>query len=125
MGFGVYEDREALENGVSRWAGYMVPGICDMTGCDNPLPMGRGLGNKCETRYTEDIVTGDEVEEQGCGLFFCGEHAPVSCPDDHIGLTPKPDTSEWEEHILTDDSWARWREENPKRTEEMLARSLA
>lgn len=124
MGYGLYEDPDAKANGVLRWAGYMVPGICDHLDCSNPLALGRGLDNKCETDYDEDD-NGNGIVAEGCGLFFCGEHLGVSCTKAHLAFRPKPDTVEWEGHILSDDSWAKWREEHKTRVAEMLARSLA
>lgn len=102
MGYAVYEDWDARDRGVTRWAGYGVPAICDMPGCDEEID--RGLGCKCER----------------CGLFFCGEHLYLTCPDTHNGLTPKPDTAEWERHMLTDESWQQWRDENPGLVDALL-----
>lgn len=97
MGYAVYEDRDARDRGVERWAGYGVPGVCDIPGCDESLPLGRGMGSKCEA---------------GCGMYFCGQHLGASCT--HDGILPKPDTSEWVNHILTDETWEEWRMENPR-----------
>jgi len=122
MGYAVYEDRDARDRGVERWAGYGVPGICDLPSCSNELPLGRGLGSKCETRWEEDEETGDEVKSPGCGMYFCGDHLELSCAHEHDGpdgIRPKPDTAEWMQHMLTDESWAEWRAENPERVAAM------
>lgn len=118
MGYAVYEDGNARDYGVERWAGYGVPGICDLPGCENELPFGRGLGNKCERRYDYDDETDDEVISDGCGMYFCGEHLEMSC--DHDGIKPKPDTAEWIAHVLTDESWSDWRTENPELALKMI-----
>lgn len=110
MGYGVYLDQDARDSGVTRWAGYGVPAICDYPNCD--VEIDRGLGYKCEQRYDED-ETGNETEEEGCGLYFCGEHLLVGCPPEHDDFTPKPDTPEWERWMLTDKSWEQWRQEHP------------
>jgi hypothetical protein len=123
MGYAVYEDG-------GRWAGYGVPAQCDMAGCEASID--RGLDYKCEThtiwRYerggveipepefldedTEEI----EEEREGCGMFFCPEHQDHA---DHASAQQKPDSEEWVRHMLTDDSWAPWREANPQRVKEM------
>ncbi len=122
MGYAVYEDRDARDRGVERWAGYGVPGICDFPGCENELPLGRGMGSKCERRYEYDSEVDEEIMSDGCGMYFCGEHLQVSCAHEHDGpdgIKPKPDTAEWVAHMLTDESWADWRDENPERVAAM------
>lgn len=93
--------------------GYGVPAICDYPGCGKAID--RGLGYVCGG----DVYGG----EHGCGLFFCGDHrffvddgpAPVCrrCADNAEPFEPTPDTPEWINHKLTDESWAAWRAENP------------
>lgn len=111
MGYAVYEDIPARDYGVSRWAGYGVPAICDMPGCETKI--NRGMGYRCERIYESQFVDDDEigVEADGCQLHFCVEH---SGHDEHKSAIPKPDVPQWEHHILRDSSWAQWREENPK-----------
>lgn len=124
MGFEVYPDADARAYGVQRWAGYGVPGICDLPTCTNELPLGRGLANKCEERYEYDEETDVEVVSDGCGMFFCGLHLTMSCAHEHDsgdGIIPKPDTSEWIHHILTDESWERWRTDQPERVKQLLS----
>lgn len=115
MGYSVYEDRAARDHGVLRWAGYMVPAECDFPTCDEEID--RGLAYRCEeyVRYEWDEDTEEEFEfeEEGCGLSFCGAHQYH--PDHGDGVIPKPDTKEWVEHILTDESWEQWRAENSGR----------
>lgn len=111
MGYSVYEDRDAHDHGVSRWAGYGVPAVCDWPTCSTEI--NRGLGFKCERRYIE-TEDGEEIEEDGCGLYFCIEHLALGCVPEHDGFTPKPDTAEWEQWMLTDESWEPWREEHPE-----------
>lgn len=104
----------------SRWKrdiGYGVPATCDFPGCGGAID--RGLA----------FVCGGEPYggERGCGLFFCDD-----CPrftrkdgDRHVYVCsrcnkgrppyePTPDTAEWIEHKLTDESWGPWRDENPE-----------
>lgn len=112
MGYAVYEDRGARDRGVERWAGYGVPAICDVATCATEID--RGLAYTCEeyVRYDfdEETEVETEVEVDGCGLFFCGQHEDHGT---HEGASPKPDTSEWNAHILTDPSWQEWRDQNP------------
>ena len=117
MGYAVYEDRDAHDRGVERWAGYGVPAICDQPGCDEEID--RGMGFKCGDLGEDNFGEHRGGDCMGCGLYFCRAHAF----GDHRGITPKPDTAEWERHILTDDSWAQWRAENPERTEAMRERA--
>ena len=121
MGYAIFEDQNAASLGVKRWAGYEVPGICDMPDCTAEID--RGMDNRCErvwtTRYLadgEEVESDDEwdeeieTEDEGCHLFFCAAH--LNHHEDHGDATPKPDTEQWRDHILTDPSWAQWRAEN-------------
>lgn len=120
MGNSVYQDTANR-----RWAGYGVPALCDMDGCNEEID--RGLGYKCENYYGITYIDADgnevgedddwydqvEAESAGCGLFFCEEHLQVY--GDHTAhekTTPKPDSDEWKQHQLTDPSWRSWRSEN-------------
>lgn len=110
----------------SKWQrdiGYGVPATCDFPGCGAAID--RGLAYVC----------GGEPygrNEHGCGLFFCGEHLTlggprqqcVRCGNGQPPLAPTPDTAEWIDWKLTDDSWDVWRGEHPEAVEEMR-RALA
>jgi hypothetical protein len=90
----------------NRDIGYGVPAICDYPGCGEAID--RGLGYVC----------GGEPYggEEGCGLYFCGEHLAHVCERCEAGLPPfepTPDTAEWLTWKLTDESWAEWRRANP------------
>jgi hypothetical protein len=93
----------------SRWGrdiGYGVPATCDFPGCGEAID--RGLGYVC----------GGEPYggEDGCGLFFCGEHLAdlcERCEASRSPFEPTPDTPEWLEWKLTDESWAEWRRLHP------------
>ena len=63
----------------------------------------------CEAHYTYDDE-GEETQAEGCDLFFCLDHVIAT----HDGATPKPDTPEWINHMMTDESWAAWREKHPE-----------
>ena len=95
-----------------RWQGYGVPAICEHPDCNEEVD--RGLGCMCGN---------GPDDERGCGRFFCGKHLYVSEDDVQVceqcleGKEPfqmKPDTREWTEWILADESWEEWREENPE-----------
>lgn len=114
MGYQVHEDRDALDRGVTRWAGYGVPAVCDQSGCE--VEIDRGLGYKCEEHVWVE-QPGDSVDVEhvdgGCGLYYCEAHRYDAAG--HETTMPKPDTDEWVRHLLTDESWQPWREENPAR----------
>lgn len=98
-----------------RHIGYGVPAKCDHPGCDADID--RGLAYVC----------GGEPHggDDGCGLFFCGDHLFPDlcqrCTNDQPPFDPTPDTPEWANHVLTDPSWARWREEEPAWADRMRA----
>lgn len=131
MGYAVYEDRVASNYGVERWAGYGVPAVCDMPDC--AVEIDRGMGYRCETvteyaYYRDNVAVSayqdwdEEVEEEveGCGLHFCDEHSEHHV---HEQAQPKPDTDEWVRHMLTDESWEAWRDENPEKVKVLMSRS--
>ena len=107
----------------SRWnrdIGYGVPATCDFPGCGTDID--RGLGYVC----------GGEPYggEHGCGLFFCGEHLWIGgkgrqqcshCFEGSAPFEPTPDTREWIEWKLADDSWGPWRALNPEEVRAMRA----
>lgn len=99
--------------------GYGVPATCDHPGCVEEI--NRGLSYVCGG----DIYGG----EHGCGLFICGKHQHAN---NHCGqlcrhcadrrrkkLNPSPDTQEWIEWKLTDESWHQWRDENQEEVQRM------
>lgn len=110
------------DNTHKRDIGYGVPAICDHPGCNAEI--NRGLAYIC----------GEEIHggEKGCGLFFCSHHRYFSesdddpklcmaCCDDEPEFHPKPDTTEWMKWKLTDNSWQKWRDENPEETLKLTA----
>lgn len=94
--------------------GYGVPATCDHPGCKAEI--NRGLSYVC----------GGEPYggEHGCGLFFCTDHLSHEdrgddcpqlcerCASEAMPFDPTPDTAEWVNWKLTDESWAQWRAEN-------------
>jgi hypothetical protein len=99
-----------------RWKrdiGYGVPAWCDNPECNEKID--RGLAYVC---CDEQPYGGDD----GCGLYFCDKHRcyGACCHD----FKAKQDHPEWIEWKLTDASWQRWREENPKEVERLLATTL-
>lgn len=105
-----------------RFRGYGVPAYCDAKGCRAKID--RGFGYVCEgtdcARPGEDGEDGvdcfdlDPLEKS---LFVCGQH---TCRDVDESDLP-PEHPEWVEHLLTDESWERWRLENPDRAKAMEA----
>lgn len=104
--------------------GYGVPAICDRPRCGAAID--RGLSYVC----------GGEPfgGEHGCGLYFCGEHLAVTarrpqrcprCIARHAPYKPTPETREWLEWKLADESWEQWRAENPALVAEARSALLA
>lgn len=103
-----------------RHIGYGVPAKCDHPGCTEDID--RGLSHRC-----------GDLTDEGCNRFFCTDHLDHFVELDegiHAGggvwvcerceageqpFEPTPDTPEWTNHILTDESWQQWRDENPER----------
>lgn len=109
MGWAVGED-------AGRHIGYGVPAMCEQPDCSTSID--RGLAYACGGGV---VGVGEN-----CGLFFCSAHLSLRSSDDDdaefvcercaTGQEPfnrKPDVPEWAEHVLTDGSWAQWRQENP------------
>lgn len=103
----------------NRDIGYGVPATCDHPGCGKAID--RGLAYVC----------GGEPYggEHGCGLYFCDEHMLIGgerqqcerCAEGDPPFEPTPDTAEWIEHKLTDESWGPWRDEHPEEVAAMKA----
>ena len=113
-----------------RWGGYGVPAICEHPDCKEKID--RGVSYACG---------GEPFSERGCDRYFCGKHlyyvsfnddgeackhTLIDCDcDDTVqlcdrckkGESPfdyKPEVKKWVKHLLTDESWAEWRKENPE-----------
>lgn len=108
--------------------GYGVPAICDRPACGEAID--RGLSFVCGS----DPYGG----EKGCGLYFCEAHLTGTrtvgdrwvrvcgrCDKGRPPYEPTPDTAEWLEWKLTDESWERWRLENPEQVERIRALAAA
>lgn len=104
--------------------GYGVPATCDHPGCGEKID--RGLSYVCGGH-----VYGGE---DGCGLFFCERHLYLGArsfvcercltdPEAELAgpFEPTPDVPEWIAWKLTDESWERWRQENPAEVDRMRA----
>jgi hypothetical protein len=108
-----------------RWIGYGVPATCDYPGCGKNI--NRGLAFACGGGVMEDVPN--------CGQFFCTSHLGYFKEDDRDRggfvcercasggepFDPTPDTSEWLTHLLTDESWQVWRDENSQQVEQISA----
>ena len=101
----------------NRDIGYGVPATCDYPACGDAID--RGLAYVC----------GGEPRggEHGCGLYFCGQHQVgrgqlcERCEEGKPPFEATPDTREWIQWKLTDESWAQWRDENPEQVSAMKA----
>ena len=113
------------ENG-DRFIGYGVPAYCDHPGCGAEID--RGLSHVCG-----DAPRGGE---HGCGLYFCDNHRGYDsaesdmpsrcqrCATNQEPFEPTPEHPDWLRHVLTDDSWAEWRAENPDAAARYRAQQL-
>lgn len=121
----------------SRWKrdiGYGIPAVCDHPDCGEDID--RGLSYVCGSN--------PRGGEHGCGLYFCDAHlgwidvpwprdegyafcercseavaalGDVASDDHDLNVTPFDptlDTQEWMMWKLTDESWQKWRDENPE-----------
>ncbi len=100
----------------NRDIGYGVPSVCDHPGCSEGID--RGLAYVCGGQ--------PYGEPDGCGLYFCESHlffgaGPQVCERcfnaeggnrDAELFDATPDTNEWVQHKLTDESWSEWRADN-------------
>jgi hypothetical protein len=95
-----------------RWRGYGVPAFCDAyaKGCREEID--RGLGWVCDDHNggDEDDPDYEEFDDLAHPIFVCSKH---TCADVDESNLP-PEHPEWVEHLLTDESWQQWRDENPE-----------
>lgn len=86
-----------------RHRGYGVPAYCDSKNCGEEID--RGFGYLCDCERCWDV---DELEKS---IFVCSKHTCADVNEDDL----PPDHPDWVNHVLTDESWARWRQESPER----------
>lgn len=101
MGYQVY-----WHNG--RWQGYGVPAYCDFPGCKIEIDRGMGF------QHPDDAEHGSGVPE----IFCCGEHmnTEIDLSTFEIERKEHPD---WLRHVLSHDSWDKWRNGHPDSVEAM------
>ncbi len=93
-----------------RDVGYGVPAYCDYPGCNEEI--NRGLPYVC----CDTQMYGGE---NGCGRYYCAQHELLHWEDDEPTCGHpdddyvSPEHPDWIHHKLTDESWQRWRDENP------------
>jgi hypothetical protein len=93
MGYQVY-----WANG--RWQGYGVTAYCDHNGCKKEID--RGMG------YRYDGGNGTFSLD----VFVCQKHQ--YCDLETIGIDLNKEHPDWINHVLKDDAWKQWRDENPE-----------
>lgn len=108
----------------SKWnrdIGYGVPAYCDHPGCRAEID--RGLSYVC---CGEEPYGGD----YGCGRYFCSDHRAFDYDEDDNKVCAheeqdyiSEDHPDWIRHKLTDQSWQRWRDDNPIEVEKLRAAS--
>lgn len=127
MGYQVYQVGK-------RFGGYGVPTICEHPDCNEEID--RGVSYAC----------GDEpFSEIGCDRYFCSKHLVwythnestgkkckhkrdcdcrnvdvcERCANNKSPFPYKPEHKDWVHHLLTDESWQEWRNENKEEVKEM------
>lgn len=101
-----------------RWGGYGVPAICEHPKCNEEI--NRGMAYACG---------GEPFSEWGCDRYFCSKHREyhsfntgsgretkevcARCAKRKLPFPYKPEHQDWINHLLTDESWAEWRKNNP------------
>lgn len=98
-----------------RWCGYGVPAYCDYRGCRNEID--RGVYYMCEAMYSTGDAGDQIIHDEGCRDFFCDDHADHN--EFHDYVEESPEHPEWVHHVLTDETWERWRQENPSKVQQM------
>jgi hypothetical protein len=118
MGYAVYPVGK-------RFGGYGVPTICEHPGCNKKID--RGIDYACG---------GEPFSEYGCDRYFCEDHREWHefntgcgsregafvcnrCAQRKLPFPYKPETREWVDHLLTDESWEEWRKENQDKVKEL------
>lgn len=130
MGYSVY-----FSDKNNRWQGYGVPAYCDHPGCKNEIDRGMGYvccdnqdhtascgGFYCEEHkylliYQDDLENMSDEELKQLGIDSREEQARdeddgiICCAHKPIEFKELPS---WLKHVLTDDSWEEWRNEEPE-----------
>ena len=116
MGWAVGWDRD-----LGRWRGYGVPAYCDAEGCRTEIDRGLSwVAIPPPENPDEDGLEDEDFDDLADGAFFtCSAHRytdvnPAALPPEH---------PEWVAHVLTDESWAKWRDENPEQVAALTATS--
>ena len=81
-----------------RWQGYGVPSYCDYTGCMHKID--RGMG------YAHPGAVDDN------NVFCCSKHEQIDV--ESFDVNYEREHPEWLTHILSDETWKQWREEEPE-----------
>ena len=127
MGYSVYE----IWN--NRWGGYWVPAICEHPDCNEEID-----------RWMSYACWWEPFSEYWCDRYFCEKHTKMKtidnfwdtvtednykkedednyefkevcerCLNNKEPFSYKPESKEWLEHLINDESWEKWRENNPK-----------
>ena len=142
MGYQIFEQKI---NGVVRDAGYGVVAYCDHPNCMNTIDRGMsyacmgchdaegscggfycndheqinfiteceldGLDDDEAEEYLADYgLTRDQVKFNEDGVYMYCEHPPIE----------HKDHEEWAAHVAKDESWDKWREENPEQFKTLM-----
>lgn len=141
MGYQVYRIRKNWDGGY-RFCGYGVPSYCEHPDCNEEID--RGMAFACggapdaegscnryfcekhrqgcfyidpEGMHADDVKEGDDEDDYEFFTGFCER-----CATDKD--TPFPHKDEhpvWLNHVLSDESWEEWREEEPEMVKEYQA----
>lgn len=100
-----------------RFRGYGVPAYCDAKDCREEIDRGLGFVCECDAEIDEEACWAIDAVTKT--LFVCGEHTCADVDEDDLA----PEHPRWIRHLLTDSTWAKWREENPAEVEALRAAS--
>ena len=122
-----------------RHIGYGVLAICDHPDCtveidrglvymccENPHPSPSCGGFYC-AEHRDNYIYGDEIDDmddaelealgidvESQAVFDAVENADiVRCR--HSPIQPNKESASWLQHVIEDDTWSKWREENPEK----------
>ena len=96
MGWAVGRDSDH-----DRWMGYGVPAYCDAA-CGTEIDRGLGWRCRCGQHASDDPLSAPM-------LYVCSDHTCADVDEDDL----PPEHPDWTRHLKTDESWSKWRSENP------------
>ena len=107
-----------------RVIGYGVPAVCEEPGCDKKIDRGLAYAcggmNGCARFFCDDHLylvwpEGAETDDGWDGPdYYSGHGLCGQCLDVALPYPLKPERKKWLRHVLSHESWDRWRQEEPE-----------